>query len=67
MKVIETEDTENGGKIFNGNGISLRINEKAFKCTINYKHANKEKQEEVRTLINEKIFVLVRELMFVEK
>lgn len=66
MKVIETED-DGEGTVFKGNGISFRINDKAFKCTLNYKHAVPEKQEEVRKLISEKIFTLVRELMFVEK
>lgn len=68
MKAIEVDDIDNGdGLIYKGNGISFRINDKAFKCTLNYKHASAEKQEMVRELINTKIFELVRELMFVEK
>lgn len=66
MKAIETTE-DNDGRIYKGNGVSFRINDKAFKCTINYKHATNEKQEEVKKIINEQIFNLVKELMFVEK
>lgn len=68
MRAIEVDDIDNGdGVIYKGNGISFRINDKAFKCTLNYKHASEEKKNTVRELINGKIFELIRELMFVEK
>lgn len=68
MKAIDVDNINDGeGLIYKGNGISFRINDKAFKCTLNYKHASEEKKNEVRALINEKIFELVKELMFVEK